>query len=100
MLHNGQGAATLGLVLGLMALGVPAMGAIGVLIWLAGRRGQPRAHVGPLRCQRAAGDAAMSWSVPSRAGSGNLLIVSLRIRRSQRLAASASCAMGQTAFIA
>ncbi len=42
MLHTGQGAATLGLVLGLMALGVPAMGATGVLIWLAGRRGRPR----------------------------------------------------------
>ncbi|ALI56580.1 PepSY domain-containing protein [Celeribacter marinus] len=42
MLHTGQGAATLGLVLGLMALGVPAMGATGVQIWLAGRRGRPR----------------------------------------------------------
>jgi sulfite reductase (NADPH) flavoprotein alpha-component len=42
MLHTGQGAATLGLVLGLMALGVPAMGGTGVLIWLAGRRARPR----------------------------------------------------------
>lgn len=42
MLHTGQGAATLGLVLGLMALGVPAMGGTGILIWLAGRRGRPR----------------------------------------------------------
>ncbi|MEQ9038243.1 MAG: PepSY domain-containing protein [Silicimonas sp.] len=42
MLHTGQGAATLGLVLGLMVLGVPAMGATGVLVWLAGRRGRPR----------------------------------------------------------
>ena len=42
MLHTGQGAATLGLVLGLMALGVPALGVTGVLIWLAGRRGRPR----------------------------------------------------------
>ncbi|ADZ70999.1 PepSY domain-containing protein [Polymorphum gilvum] len=41
MLHTGQGAAVLGLVLGLMALAVPAMGATGVLIWLAGRRGRP-----------------------------------------------------------
>lgn len=41
MLHTGQGAATLGLVLGLMALGVPAMGGTGVLIWLAGRRARP-----------------------------------------------------------
>ena len=42
MLHTGQGAAMLGLVLGLMALGVPAMGGTGVLIWLAGRRARPR----------------------------------------------------------
>ncbi|BBU59664.1 NADPH flavoprotein (plasmid) [Mameliella alba] len=42
MLHTGQGAATLGLVLGLMALGVPMMGVTGVLIWLAARRGRPR----------------------------------------------------------
>ncbi|MGD9507815.1 MAG: PepSY domain-containing protein [Geminicoccaceae bacterium] len=42
MLHTGRGAATLGLMLGLMALGVPAMGGTGVLIWLAGRRGLPR----------------------------------------------------------
>ena len=41
-LHTGQGAATLGLVLGLMALGVPALGATGVLVWLSGRRGRPR----------------------------------------------------------
>jgi len=42
MLHTGQGAATLGLVLGLIALGVPAMGVTGVLVWLAGRCGRPR----------------------------------------------------------
>lgn len=42
MLHTGQGAAALGLALGLMALGVPVMGGSGVLIWLAGRRGRPR----------------------------------------------------------
>ncbi len=42
MLHTGRGAATLGLALGLMALGVPAMGGTGVLIWLAGRRARPR----------------------------------------------------------
>ena len=44
MLHTGRGAAILGLLLGLMALGVPAMGGTGVLIWLAGRRGLPRIH--------------------------------------------------------
>lgn len=42
MLHTGQGAATLGLVLGLMALGVPVMAGSGVVLWLAGRRGRPR----------------------------------------------------------
>lgn len=42
MLHTGQGAAVLGLILGLIALGVPVMGATGTLIWLAGRRGGPR----------------------------------------------------------
>ncbi|MFP1644806.1 PepSY domain-containing protein [Pontitalea aquivivens] len=42
MLHTGQGAAGLGLVLGLIALSVPVMGATGVLIWVAGRRGRPR----------------------------------------------------------
>ena len=42
MLHTGQGAALFGLILGLMALGVPAMGVTGVVIWAAGRRGRPR----------------------------------------------------------
>ena len=42
MLHTGQGAAALGLILGLLALGVPLMGATGVLIWLSARRGRPR----------------------------------------------------------
>ena len=42
MLHTGHGAATLGLMLGVMALGVPALGGTGVLVWLAGRRGRPR----------------------------------------------------------
>jgi sulfite reductase (NADPH) flavoprotein alpha-component len=42
MLHTGQGAATLGLILGLMALGVPMMGITGTLIWLSARRGRPR----------------------------------------------------------
>ncbi|MCA3562079.1 MAG: PepSY domain-containing protein [Aestuariivirga sp.] len=44
MLHTGQGASVLGLVLGLMALSVPLMGATGTLIWLAGRRSRPRIH--------------------------------------------------------
>ncbi|KQZ96267.1 N-acetylglucosamine transferase [Mesorhizobium sp. Root157] len=42
MLHTGQGAAALGLVLGLMALGVPAMAGSGFALWLAGRRQRPR----------------------------------------------------------
>jgi sulfite reductase (NADPH) flavoprotein alpha-component len=42
MLHTGQGASVLGLVLGLMALGVPVMGGTGVVVWLAGQRGRPR----------------------------------------------------------
>ncbi|WP_054005828.1 PepSY domain-containing protein [Cypionkella psychrotolerans] len=42
MLHTGQGAAALGLVLGLMALGVPVMGGTGVILWLTGRRVRPK----------------------------------------------------------
>lgn len=42
MLHMGQGAALLGLELGVMALGVPVMGATGVVMWFAVRRGRPR----------------------------------------------------------
>ncbi|WJJ93029.1 PepSY-associated TM helix domain-containing protein [Neopusillimonas aromaticivorans] len=42
MLHTGQGAAILGLLLGVMALGVPVMAVTGVFIWLAGRRVRPR----------------------------------------------------------
>src|SRR5690606_39971001 len=64
MLHTGQGAATLGLVLGLMALGVPAMGATGVLVWLAGRRGRPR-----IRGNRPAGRAETILLVGSEGGS-------------------------------
>ncbi|MGB3832482.1 MAG: PepSY domain-containing protein [Mesorhizobium sp.] len=40
MLHTGQGAAMLGLVLGFMALGVPVMAGTGFVLWLAGRRGR------------------------------------------------------------
>jgi sulfite reductase (NADPH) flavoprotein alpha-component len=43
MLHTGEGAAAgLGLLLGLMALGVPAMGVTGGILWLAGQRARPR----------------------------------------------------------
>ncbi len=64
MLHTGQGAATLGLVLGLMALGVPAMGATGALVWLAGRRGRPR-----IRGNQPAGRAETILLVGSEGGS-------------------------------
>lgn len=42
MLHTGQGAAVLGLILGLVALSVPVMATTGALVWAAGRRGRPR----------------------------------------------------------
>lgn len=42
MLHTGQGAAALGLILGLIALSVPVIGATGALIWVTGLRGRPR----------------------------------------------------------
>ncbi|AUM75159.1 PepSY domain-containing protein [Paracoccus jeotgali] len=64
MLHTGQGAALLGLVLGLMALGVPVMGATGVLIWHAGRRGRPR-----IRGNQPAGRAETILLVGSEGGS-------------------------------
>ena len=64
MLHTGQGAAALELVLGLMALGVPAMGATGVMVWLAGRRGRPR-----IRGDQPAGRAETILLVGSEGGS-------------------------------
>jgi len=64
MLHTGQGAATLGLVLGLMALGVPAMGVTGLLIWWTGRRARPR-----LRNNAAPGRAETILLVGSEGGS-------------------------------
>lgn len=42
MLHTGQGAAWLGLLLGLAALSVPVLAATGLLTWLAGLRGRVR----------------------------------------------------------
>ncbi|HRO15475.1 MAG TPA: PepSY-associated TM helix domain-containing protein, partial [Paracoccus sp. (in: a-proteobacteria)] len=42
MLHTGQGAAVLGLVLGIMAMGMPVLAVTGIILWLAGRRGRPR----------------------------------------------------------
>ncbi|MFC0339482.1 PepSY domain-containing protein [Paracoccus niistensis] len=42
MLHTGQGAAVWGFLLGLMALGVPAMAGTGLALWLSARRARPR----------------------------------------------------------
>ena len=42
MLHTGQGAAMLGLLLGAMALGAPAIGATGFALWFIGWRARPR----------------------------------------------------------
>jgi sulfite reductase (NADPH) flavoprotein alpha-component len=64
MLHTGEGAATLGLILGLMALSVPIMGVTGVLIWLAGRRSRPR-----IRGNHPAGRAETIVLVGSEGGS-------------------------------
>lgn len=64
MLHTGQGAATLGLVLGLMALGVPLMAGTGVILWLAGRRNKPR-----LRANQPAARAETIILVGSEGGS-------------------------------
>lgn len=64
MLHTGKGAATLGLLLGLLALGVPAMGLTGILVWLDGRRGRPR-----IRGNQPAGRAGTILLVGSEGGS-------------------------------
>lgn len=42
MLHTGQGAAWLGVILGLMALGVPVMAVTGVILWRRSRHARPR----------------------------------------------------------
>lgn len=44
MLHTGQGAAMLGLLLGIAALGASILAATGVLIWLAARNKRPALH--------------------------------------------------------
>ena len=64
MLHTGQGAAVLGLVLGLIALSVPVMGATGVVIWAKGRQGRPH-----LRDNAPAGRAQTVILVGSEGGS-------------------------------
>ncbi|MHC8493619.1 PepSY domain-containing protein [Thalassospira sp. MCCC 1A01428] len=64
MLHTGQGAATFGLVLGLMVLGIPVMGVTGILIWLSGRRRRPG-----IRGNQPAGRAHTILLVGSESGS-------------------------------
>ncbi len=64
MLHTGQGASLLGLVLGLMALGVPVMAGTGIAVWLAGRRGRPH-----IRDNAPAGRAETVLLVGSEGGS-------------------------------
>ncbi len=64
MLHTGRGAAGLGLLLGLSALGVPVMAGTGLATWLAGSRGRPR-----LRGTVPAGRATTVVLVGSETGS-------------------------------
>ena len=64
MLHTGRGAAVIGLVLGLMALSVPALAVSGFALWLAGWRARPR-----IRRNASAGRAETVIFVGSEAGS-------------------------------
>lgn len=64
MLHTGQGAAALGLVLGLMALGVPVMTVTGAALWLGRARQRPR-----IRGNASAGRAGTILLVGSEGGS-------------------------------
>ncbi len=63
MLHTGQGAALLGVILGLMALSVPLLAVTGTIVWLVGRRGRPR-----IRGNVAAGRAETVILVGSEGG--------------------------------
>jgi sulfite reductase (NADPH) flavoprotein alpha-component len=51
MLHTGQGAPTLGLLLGLMALGVPVLVGTGAIVWADGRRSSPRIRANAVAAQ-------------------------------------------------
>ncbi|GER08703.1 NADPH flavoprotein [Iodidimonas muriae] len=64
MLHTGQGAAWLGLILGLMALGAPVMAGTGVILWVQARRARPR-----IKGNTAAGLADTILLVGSEGGS-------------------------------
>lgn len=63
MLHTGQGAAVLGLLLGLMSLSVPALAVTGLVQWLAARRGTR------IRGNASAGSAETVLLVASEGGS-------------------------------
>ncbi len=64
MLHTGQGAAWLGLILGLMALGAPFMAGTGVILWVQASRARPR-----IKGNVAAGQADTILLVGSEGGS-------------------------------
>jgi sulfite reductase (NADPH) flavoprotein alpha-component len=64
MLHTGQGAAWLGLILGLMALAAPVMAATGIAMWVQTRRARPR-----IRANAPAGKADTIVLVGSEGGS-------------------------------
>lgn len=64
MLHTGQGAAWLGVILGLMALGAPFMAGTGVMLWVQASRARP-----PIRGNVVAGQADTILLVGSEGGS-------------------------------
>lgn len=64
LLHTGRGFATIGLLLGVMALGIPAMAITGVQQWLAQRRSRPK-----IKGNAAAGRADTVILVGSEGGS-------------------------------
>ena len=64
ILHTGQGAPLLGLILGLLALGVPILSVTGILIWWDGRRARPQ-----LKDNAAAAQAQTVVLVGSESGS-------------------------------
>ncbi|WP_029057600.1 PepSY domain-containing protein [Stappia stellulata] len=64
MLHTGKGASVLGLVLGLMALGVPVMAGTGIVLWAGGAGKRPR-----IRANAAPGRADTILLVGSEGGS-------------------------------
>lgn len=64
MLHTGQEAAWLGLLLGLMALGAPVLAGTGVILWVKALRARPR-----IKGNTAAGQADTILLVGSEGGS-------------------------------